>query len=104
MAWYCPKCGQVAVEKNGMWTCSSGGLEFSKDLGDRLAAAYSAVFVAGGTAPLRLPNATSLWFCPACCLPVDPEGSCAQGHSTLKPFLFELVELHPHADGRGKYF
>ena len=65
MPWYCPKCGEVAVEQDGIWSCRSGRLQFSKSLGDRLAVTYAQDFMPGQVADsgLRPPNG----FCPACC-------------------------------------
>jgi hypothetical protein len=101
MQWYCPKCGQPTVEKNEVWTCSSGGLEFSKHLGGLLAATYCASFIPGRkpVPPMQL----ATLFCPSCCTPVDREAICPECHRSLQPFMHELVEFHPHADGHGKY-
>jgi hypothetical protein len=102
MQWYCPKCGQVVVEKDGYWTCSSGGLVFSKHLGGLLAETYGASFTPGREP--ALPRQPSTEFCPSCCATLDGEHVCPECHRSLKRFRYELIERHPHADGTGKYY
>ena len=102
MPWYCPKCGQVAIEKDGFWWCTSA-LQFSKHLGDRLTKTYSAMFIPGRRPPVGLPGVDSPWFCPACCAVVGND-VCPEGHPSLRPFVFDLIERHPHDDGHGRYF
>ena len=99
--WYCPKCGELVVEKSGLWECSSGGLQFSEHLGGRLAATYGAAFIPGRKP--AVPMQIETLFCPACCVAVDREYACPECGRGLRPFIFELIEFHPHADGRGSW-
>src|SRR3954470_3431490 len=97
MQWYCPKCGQLVVEENGLWECSSGGLQFSQSLRERLAATYGASFVPGRKP--ALPMQVSTLFCPSCCTPLDPDAVCPECGRDFRPFVYPLIEWHPHAVG-----
>jgi hypothetical protein len=99
--WYCPKCGQEVVEKDGIWACTSGGLEFSMRVGGQLAATYGASFLPGRkpAAPMQV----GVLFCPSCCAVLGREYVCPECHRSLRQFIFQLIEIHPHADGNGKY-
>jgi hypothetical protein len=81
----------------GTWTCSNG-LELSVNLGQKLEATYQSAFRAG-----RAESAMTIgvWYCPACGIPLDGQMSCGECGKSLLPFLRELVELHPHPDGKG---
>ena len=59
---------------------------------------------AGGYKPGRLGAGDmriNLWYCPSCGTPTDGEMRCPDCARSLRDFLYDLVELHPHTDGKG---
>jgi hypothetical protein len=98
---YCPKCGLPMEKVQGLWRCTSGGLDFSQHLGEQLEARF-----AGDSKPGRV-NSGGLevrrWYCPACGVPLDSECDCPECRKSIRDLTFELIERHPHADGRGGY-
>ncbi len=101
MGWYCPKCGSPVRLTDGVWRCD-GGLEFSINLGKRLAAAYETASRPGRTRD-RSP-AVGVLFCPACACCLDQNGLCPTCGQSFKEFLFEMIEFHPHPDRAGGWF
>lgn len=96
---YCPKCGEPLEKRSGAWRCTSGGLEFSVNFGDMLEARFAGGYRPGRRSPGRMQ--IDLWYCPSCGCPTEDNMSCPLCNQTLRDFLFTLVDLHPHADGRG---
>ena len=100
---YCPKCGAGLTEgPNGWLLCSSGELEFSLDLSQKLRVAYRRSVVAPDHPP-DLSGRTL--FCPGCAIAM-PKGQhvCPNCSVSIRPFIAALIEFHPHGDGTGKYF
>ena len=101
---YCPKCSAPLDEDPRGWLkCSSGQLEFSVDISRKLRAAYGGVAAAAVTTP-DLTGGD--FFCPGCATAI-PKGkgtACPSCGVSLRPFIWSLVELHPHGNGAGGYF
>ena len=95
---YCPKCGMQMVLKEATWVCTSGQLEFSKDLGNRLAEAFAA-----DSRPDPTPRQMQLgpMYCPGCGIAVDAAMTCRQCKKSLRRFMWALIEHHPRGDGMG---
>lgn len=96
---YCPKCSQPVVEREGIWRCSSGELEFSRSLGARLYREFG-LSSSPGRVPSGSPGPTD-WFCPCCCVRLGEDMSCPECGRTLVPYRFELIEFHPHGGPDG---
>lgn len=102
---YCPKCNSLLEEDRRGWLrCSSGQLEFSIDVSRRLRAMHGERAL--GSEPN--PTFTGLdFFCPGCGIAI-PKGTadatCSSCGVALRPFVFALIELHPHGNGAGAYF
>lgn len=92
----------MPVVKNGpYWTCTSGGLTFSESLGAKLDRAFSSS-VREGRKPLGSIG-LAVWYCPSCCVELDGAKKCPECGKDIQKFLFALIELHPHADGNGRW-
>src|SRR5262245_20492500 len=100
---YCPKCSASLEEDPRGWLrCTSGQLEFSVDLSRKLRATYAANTPYPGVADLS----GKRLFCPGCRGTVSSASdySCMSCGTSMKPFLWDLIALHPHGDGTGKHF
>ena len=96
---YCPKCAEPLEKRRGTWHCTSGGLELSRHMGDHLEERFSADYKPGRrfATDMRI----NRWYCPSCGVPTDGEMRCPDCAHSLRDFLYELAELHPHAAGNG---
>jgi hypothetical protein len=94
---YCPRCARPLTLQDEVWRCERGEMELSRSLGLRLAARFA---TGGGEEPAADSSAPvgGHWYCPACGVPMDGDARCPACMRSLRTFLFELVELHPHAD------
>ncbi len=104
---FCPKCGDELLETaDERLVCKSGGLELTRELGDRLRECfvsksrkpreYKLDFQVGGN-----------WFCPECGISTEEEDGCVRCprcRSNLNEFMFSLIEYHPHLGKDGKWF
>ncbi|MGC4115584.1 MAG: hypothetical protein QM765_13465 [Myxococcales bacterium] len=94
---FCPKCGDSMTDTGNGLECRRGRMPLSQRLERRLRAAYEA-----GEAKKLQPAPTptfevgGTWHCPACGAAVDPDLVCSTCKKSLRPFIYELVELHPH--------
>jgi hypothetical protein len=77
----------------GVWRCGNG-LELSISLGGKLADQYAASFRPGRHA--SFPVKIGVYYCPGCSTQLDAAMTCTDCGKSLRPFLYELVELHPH--------
>ncbi|MCB9556508.1 MAG: hypothetical protein H6707_10425 [Deltaproteobacteria bacterium] len=96
---YCPKCGAPLAKENGRWSCTSGGLKLSRRFGERLEQQFAARYQAGRRTAGEM-NFVAGLYCPSCGVPTTSD-SCPECSQSLRAFIWELVELHPHADGKG---
>ncbi len=95
---YCPKCCALMSNATGAWMCTNG-LELSANFGEKLEATYRSAFRGGRAGSFKLQP--GVWYCPSCGIQLDEQMSCDECGKSLRPFLYELVELHPHPDGKG---
>lgn len=100
---FCPKCGaELIVGERGSFSCPRG-LDFSTRLSDLLREQYDT----GASARAATTTTPSgRYFCPGCRAPLESlEKPCAScGRSLTKPIMFQLIEFHPHPDGRGSFY
>ena len=104
---YCPKCAApLEDDPGGFLRCSSGQLEFSLDLSRKLRAAYGAAPALDAAIPTEQNFRVSLekFFCPRCAGTLPSDGACLSCGMSLRPFIYVLIEHHPHGDGRGGFF
>ena len=100
---YCPKCSDVLeVGANGALSCKRGGMDLSKHLERQLRECY----VERIRVPRDDPFAVEIggqWFCPGCgvrAVETHPgDLRCPRCRYSLREFIRELIELHPHAAG-----
>lgn len=96
---FCPKCGDKLVRTGRELTCVKGKMGLSQNLEKRLTDCFilkidkpkefKFSFVVGGN-----------WFCPDCGVKeIEKEGfiCCPHCGLSLNEFIFQLVEIHPHA-------
>jgi hypothetical protein len=116
---YCPKCGDLMEETDAsdfrelygptcriMYRCARGDMYLSPKMATDL---YDS-FVAK-TAPPAKPAPQSFrwgsgWHCPLCGVPMEElKGTnavlCPICGGNLGPFIYHLVELHPHRSDNG---
>ena len=96
---FCPKCGDELQEVNGELACARGGMALSKSIERRLVEAY--------VVKCRVPSESQAkfrwggsWFCPGCGVSAkESEGRvrCPQCLLSMNEFLYELIQVHPHA-------
>jgi len=95
---FCPKCGELLAEVNGELACIQGSMSLSA----RMRRDLDECFVARS----RMPPESNFdfrwggnWFCPGCGCKMQEESgavTCPECHRNISPFLYHLVELHPH--------
>ena len=99
---YCPKCSMpLAVTAKGIWHCTSGGLELSQKFGAKLAERFEATYRPDRALIPRM--RLGHWWCPSCGIEMGAGMECPECRKSLSDFHFELVEIHPHADGKGRW-
>jgi hypothetical protein len=97
---YCPKCGDVLEQINGVWVCRRGDMPLS----NRLSAAFEDQYVLKIRATEYRPAALrwgGVWYCPGCGVRLEERDglvACHECGRSLNEFLHELIELHPHQD------
>jgi acetone carboxylase gamma subunit len=101
---YCPNCGGLlTVEERGDFVCPNG-LEFSIALSKRLRLLYPTAL----NDPIDPPklDGTRKWFCPSCGALLDISGEpCPKCSSLLTgDVVYQMVEIHPHPNGKGGFF
>jgi len=100
---FCAKCGSSLTEDVRGWFVCPNGLEFSLHLSRLLRERYP-LSSAEQSAP-RAPAERFTWLCPGCGVALaDADLACAPCKTSLGPLVHQLVELHPHPDGRGGYY
>ena len=77
---------------NGELTCVAGDMGLSKKMEEALLSRFGLKVKVD--APL--PESGASWFCPACRIALGDDMTCADCGGSLKPFHFQLVEIHPH--------
>jgi uncharacterized Zn finger protein (UPF0148 family) len=96
---YCPKCGDLLSEDQGILTCQKGQMELSRAMADGLRQAFMAEDGVAPSSALRS-RIGGNWFCPRCSIPMkeDHPGQvrCPKCGRDLGKFIFQLVELYPH--------
>ena len=101
---YCPKCGDELDESGTEIQCVRGQMGLSQ----HLARGLYASFVARTVPPRELGPASfrwgGVWFCPGCGIEmkevVGTNGVlCPACKGNLGPFIYEIVEFHPHRFG-----
>jgi hypothetical protein len=99
---YCPKCGDLLEQINGVWTCRRGDMPLSDHLSAALVDRYVLKIRASEhrPAPFRWGG---VWYCPGCGVQAQERDglvACHECGESLNEFLYELIELHPHKDMR----
>jgi hypothetical protein len=101
---FCPKCGDAMSEDGPEIECVRGQMGLSQFLAKRL----SDSFVARSVPPKEpVPIGYRIggtWFCPGCGVEMEEVAGtngmiCPDCKGNLGPFIFELVEFHPHRFG-----
>ena len=96
---YCPRCGDVMDDSGPTLRCVRGNMPLSPHLDQRLRDG----FTKGGQPPdegARV-NWGGHWFCPCCGVRMshrDGRVSCPDCGRALSPYLYQLIEIHPHED------
>jgi hypothetical protein len=100
---FCAKCGSGLTEHERGWFVCPNGLQFSLHLSRLLRERYP---VSSGAEPTkREPPEPFTWFCPGCGGTLaGAELDCRSCKISLGPLVHDLVEHHPHPDGRGAYY
>ncbi len=97
---YCPKCSlPLVVDDKGIWRCTSGGLELSERFGKALSARYAAASRLGRPTVNRIHS--EHFFCPSCAAALSADSVCPECRESFREFVWQLIELHSHADGKG---
>ena len=99
---HCPKCGDSLKEQSGTFLCERGKMELSKSLAQRL---YSDFVSCEQPEAFRSFKTGyrfgGRWFCPGCGVLMKEKESgavtCPQCRRNIGQYLYELVEMHPHA-------
>lgn len=98
---HCPKCNaQLIRESDGTLACVPGRMAISRHLSNGLTECFES---GGARRPSEGPTkvASGEWFCPACGVAMltsrEVEVRCPKCTRTLNEFVYELIELHPHA-------
>jgi hypothetical protein len=89
---FCPRCAAAMDRSGGELTCLPGDMGLSR----RLETALLGRFGGRVNADAPAPTPGSSWYCPACRLPIGEGMTCGACGESLREFLFQLVELHPH--------
>lgn len=94
---YCPHCGREMRLVDGVFACDAGGMSLSPHLHGILTQRFpeQRLRPSGVEVGRRLTR----WFCPGCGVPLGPGMVCGQCGQSIQDLLFQLVELHPHAEG-----
>jgi hypothetical protein len=102
---HCPKCGDAMDEDDATAKCVRGEMELSQFLAKGLHDS----FVARSVAPKQpVPSKAfrwgGSWFCPGCGVLMsevpDTNGViCPDCGGNLGPFIYQLIEHHPHRFG-----
>jgi tRNA(Ile2) C34 agmatinyltransferase TiaS len=104
---YCPKCGDPMDAEGATFKCARGEMILSMDMAKGLHESFVAPTVPPQKPThLESPSFRSGgdWFCPGCGVQMeDIPGTngvkCSQCGGNLGPFIYMLIELHPHRFG-----
>jgi hypothetical protein len=103
LAMYCPKCGDVLEQINGVWTCRRGDMPLSNHLSAAFVDQYVLKIRANEHRPVAF-RWGGVWYCPGCGIRLEERDglvACHECGQSLNEFLHELIELHPHKDMHG---
>lgn len=97
---YCPKCGRVMQDLDGILTCVPGDMPLSRNLQGALTAKFPTQRLRSDD--VEVGYQVLRWFCPGCGVPLA-SWECPQCGVSLLPERFALVERHPHKTEDGKW-
>jgi len=101
---YCPKCGDALKEDGEFLACERGEMQLSQHLAKGLFDS----FVTRSVPPKEPVPSTfrwgGTWFCPCCGVAMqEAVGTngiiCPKCGGILGPFIYQLIEFHPHRFG-----
>jgi hypothetical protein len=94
---YCPHCGREIRLVEGMYVCEAGEMTFGQYLHGILAKIFPEQ--RPRTIEVEVGRQLTRWFCPGCGVPLGKGMVCGQCGQSIHDLLWQLVELHPHAQG-----
>ncbi|MBN1181884.1 MAG: hypothetical protein JXB49_06325 [Bacteroidales bacterium] len=92
---YCPKCSMLLTKENNHYICTSGFLEYSTYLTQKMDTLYKSL-----SSDINKGDFTGNIYCPQCGKMLN-NGKRNDCKITIKAIQFQLIELHPHNTPNG---
>jgi hypothetical protein len=95
---YCLKCSMKLVRGTDNYVCSSGFLEYSKALSNKIDKLYISK-----SDDAKVADFSGNSFCPQCgCRLLNDR--CNECDVSISEIKFDLIELHPHGTPKGDFY